>query len=182
MEAHAAVHAILASVRQRRAAADSSHLRRADQLAPRTQDALDRITRRAAELLGVTVACASLLDNERRLLTSGAGLSAELALLLSWPLCQRVIATRQPLAIADARKHALMAKRPAVRDGMVMSYAGAPLIASDGRAMGALFVMTPKPRAWTNAQLALLGDLAAELVSEVEQDLVAARPSCVAVS
>jgi GAF domain-containing protein len=108
---------------------------------------------------------------------SSSGLSAPIAMLLSYPFCKQMIASGQPLTIADGREDPSMARSPAVRDGSVGAFAGTPLVASYGRALGTLFVMDPKPRAWTAPQLDLLVELSALIVSDVELGAVAHRAS-----
>jgi GAF domain-containing protein len=142
-----------------------------------TQQQLDRVTHLAGEMLDAPVACAWLVDAERQLLMSSSGLSAPIAMLLSYPFCKQMIASGQPLTIADGREDPSMARSPAVRDGSVGAFAGTPLVASYGRALGTLFVMDPKPRAWTAPQLDLLVELSALIVSDVELGAVAHRAS-----
>ena len=134
-----------------------------------SQKLLDNLTHRAADSIKVPVACLSLVNGEERLVVSCAGLSAPLAILLTWPLCRHVIATRLPLAIPDVRRHPLMNTQPAVQDGMVMAFAGAPLLTRKGHAIGTLFVMDPKPRCWLPDQVELLCILAAQAMNDIEE-------------
>ena len=168
MESNAAVSMYVTGTRQRRPMPFVDRRRGANGSTPLTQEALDRITQLAARELDAPVACLSLIDAERRLFTSSTGLTAPIALLLAWPFCKQVIASRFSLAVSDAREHAIMSNSPAVRDGLMMAYAGTPLAAGDGRAIGALFVMDPKPRHWSTTQLGLLGELAALIMGQVE--------------
>ena len=154
--------------RQRRPLPFVDRRRRANGSTPLTQDALDRITQLTARELDAPVACLSLIDAERRLFTSSTGLAAPIALLLAWPFCKEIIASGGSLAVSSARENALMAESPAVRDGLMMAFAGTPLAAGDGRAMGALFVMHPGPRHWSATQLERLGELAALITEQVE--------------
>jgi GAF domain-containing protein len=130
---------------------------------------LDTLTRRAADSINVPVACLSLVNGDERLVVSCAGLSAPLAILITWPLCRHVIATRLPLAIPDVRGHPLMNTQPAVQDGMKMAFAGSPLLTRNGHAIGTLFVMDPKPRLWTPDQVELLCVLAAQAMSAIDE-------------
>ena len=144
--------------------------------APLPKSVLDHVTRRAAERCSAPVACVSLVDANRRLLTGSYGLSAPIALLLAWACSSRVVASRRPLMVEDARHHPLMAHSPAVREGMMMAYAGAPLLSADGRAVGVLFVMDPTPRHWTDAELETLVVLAASAVRKLKPSARAAPP------
>jgi GAF domain-containing protein len=136
---------------------------------PASAAALDRLTQLAGRVLDVPIVCASLVDAERRLLTSSYGLSTPTALLISWSFVKEVVASGRPLVVRDGRRHRLVAWNPAVRDGMVTAYVGMPLVASHGRAVGALSVMDQKPRRWSGPQLDLLRKVSARIVGVMEQ-------------
>jgi GAF domain-containing protein len=133
-----------------------------------SQKMLDTLTQRAADVIHVPVACLTLVNGEERLVVSCDGLSAPLAILVTWPLCQHLLSSRLPLAIPDVRRHPLMNTQPAVQDGMVMAFAGAPLLTRRGHAIGTLFVMDPKPRIWTPDEIELLCILAAQAMHGIE--------------
>jgi GAF domain-containing protein len=133
-----------------------------------TQEALDRLTNLAGEVLDVPVVCASLVDSEQHLLASSYGLPVPAALLISYSLRLHVEASRRALVVADGRREPLLAQSPAVRDGTVRACVGIPLRSRDGRAIGTLMAMDPKPRRWTAPQLDLLGKLSALIVDEME--------------
>lgn len=147
-------------------------LNRADLLELETQEALDRFTQLAGAVLEVPIACVALVDADSRLRTSSYGMSPATALLVSYSLWRQVVASGRPLVVTDGRRHPPAARNPAVRDGTVAAYAGMPLAASNGRTVGTLFVMDPKPRSWTAAQLELLAELSLLIVTQME--LVAA--------
>jgi len=134
-----------------------------------TQRTLDDFTRLAGRRLGVPVVYVSLVAGRGRMVASSYGRPVSLALLLCYPFCRHIAASRRPLVVADARRHPLTARTPAVRDGMVTAYAGVPLIDAAGRAVGALCVMDPEPRVWSEGDLALLRDVARLLVRELAQ-------------
>ncbi len=126
--------------------------------------ALDHLTELAAQVLGVPVVCASLVDADRRLLTSSYGLSVPTALLISWSFMRRVVASGRPLVVTDGRRDPLVGATPVVRDGTVAAYVGMPLVARHGRTVGALSVMDAMPRGWSARQLDLLRKFAARIV------------------
>ena len=136
---------------------------------------LDRVTQLAGRALNVPVACVSLVDADRRLLTSSYGLSAPTALLVSWWFMKAVVASGRPLVVRDGRRHPLAARNPAVRDGTVTACVGMPLVRSKGQAVGTLLVMDRRPRRWSAAQLDLLRKLSALIVSEMELRTAARR-------
>ena len=67
----------------------------------------DRVTRMAAELLGVPIVLVSLVDSDRQFFLSCVGLGRELSEERETPLshsfCQYVVAGDEPLVISDAR-------------------------------------------------------------------------------
>lgn len=103
---------------------------------------LDRLTRLAAQILDVPVVCASLVDECRQSVVSSCGL---------WPATGAV-------ASPSAVKRMVMAA----------PHMGVELRAPDGRLVGTLTVMQPKPGLWTDAQVEFLGELAERLVAHVD--------------
>lgn len=146
-------------------------------LASLVQNALDRITTLAGEVLGVPTVCVSLVDAQQQLVASSFGLSVPAAMLLSYTFRSHVVASRRPLVVADGRLDPLLARNPAVRDGTVRACVGMPLRTADGRSVGTLMAMDRRPRRWTVPQLDLLGKLSAMIVSEVELGAAVRRAS-----
>ena len=141
------------------------------------QKALDRITHLAGEVLEVPAVCVSLVDAERQLLVSSYGLSVPAALLLSYTFRTHVVASRRPLVVSDGRLDPLLARNPAVRDGTVRACVGMPLRTADGRSVGTLMAMDPKPRSWTLSQLDFLRKLSTLIVGEMELGAAVRRAS-----
>jgi GAF domain-containing protein len=133
------------------------------------QRTLDDFTQLAGRLLGVPVVHVSLVAARGRMVSSSYGRPVSIALLLCYPFSRHIAASRRPLVVADARRHPLTARTPAVRDGLVTAYAGVPLIDAGGRAVGALCVMDSEPRSWTEGDLELLRDVARLVVRELAQ-------------
>ena len=129
------------------------------------EEAFDRPTRLASDLLGVPVSLVSLVDADRQFVKSQQGLDGVWAIARQTPLthsfCQHAMATKQPLVISDAREHPLVSTNPAILDLGVVAYAGMPLVLDDGHAVGALCPIDHQPREWTNTDLRILKDLAA---------------------
>src|SRR5450432_1380037 len=124
----------------------------------------DRFTRLAVDLLGAPVALVSLVERDRQFFKSACGLSGDWALARQTPLshsfCQHVVERREPLVIADARRHHLVAENLAVRDLSVIAYAGIPLTLADGHVVGAFCAIHTHPHEWTEHELRILADLA----------------------
>lgn len=153
------------------------HPSRTPGYAPASQGALDRLTALAGETLGVGSVCVSLVDAERRLVTSSYGLPVPLALLLSHAFRTHVITSRRPLVVTDGQRDPVVADNPAVRDGTVRACVGLPLDTADGRPVGTLLAMDQRAREWTVADLDLLRTSAALIVSEIELGAAVRRVS-----
>jgi diguanylate cyclase len=132
----------------------------------------DRFTRLAVDLLGAPVALVSLVERDRQFFKSACGLSGDWALARQTPLshsfCQHVVERREPLVIADARRHHLVAENLAVRDLSVIAYAGIPLTLADGHVVGAFCAIHTHPHEWTEHELRILADLAAAVRTQLE--------------
>ena len=135
-------------------------------------DGFDRYARLAAEVLGAPVALVSLVDADRQFFKSCLGLPEPWATRRGTPLshsfCQHAIARREPLIIPDARRDPALRDNPAIRDLSVVAYAGVPLMNAAGHALGTLCVIDDRPREWPPHHIALLKDLAAAVVTQIE--------------
>ena len=70
--------------------------------------------------------------------------------------------------VEDTRRHPLVRSNPAIRELSWISYAGVPLTTGGGQTAGALCVIDALPRVWSPRDVALLQDLAASVVTEME--------------
>ncbi len=134
--------------------------------------AFDRFTRLTTQMLHAPIALVTLIDRDRQFFLSQIGLPEPWASQRQTPLshsfCQHVVRLNQPLIITDAREHPLVQANPAIVDWQVIAYAGIPLLTSDGVAVGALGVIDHEPRTWTADEIAILTDLAASVMTEIE--------------
>ena len=128
------------------------------------EPAFDALTRLANRLLGTQTALVSLVGAERQFVLSEDGLREPVRSARETPLshsvCQHVVASGEPLVVSDARAHPLVADSPAIEALGVVAYLGAPVRAPGGAVLGALCVIEPQEREWTDAELAGLTDLA----------------------
>ncbi|HET7423666.1 MAG TPA: PAS domain S-box protein [Gemmatimonadales bacterium] len=142
------------------------------------EEGFDRLTRMAARLLGAPIALITVIADDRQFFKSATGLAEPWASRRGAPLshsfCRHVVASGEPLVVEDARRHPLLRPNPAVRDFGWIAYAGVPLVTRQGDVLGALSVIDTMPRLWSERDVALLTDLGACAVSEIE--LRAARP------
>jgi two-component system cell cycle sensor histidine kinase/response regulator CckA len=158
-----------------------SLLLRPDRLAALRQTALldtppeegfDRLTRMAARLLGAPTSLISLVTDERQFFKSTMGLpepwATQRTAPLSFSFCSTVAGTGEPLVVEDARRHPLLRHSQALRELGWISYAGVPLVSREGHVLGSFCVVDRTPRLWSERDIALLQDLAASAVTEIE--------------
>lgn len=136
------------------------------------EEAFDRFTRLASDLLRVPVSLVSLVAGDRQFFKSQHGLPQPWAEARQTPLshsfCQHAVATKRPVVIEDARLSGLVKDNLAIRDLDVIAYAGMPLILDDGYAVGALCAIDSQPRQWNEHELRILEDLAAAVKTQLE--------------
>jgi len=147
-------------------------LRRSALLDSPVEAAFDRLTRLATEILGVPVSLVSLVDGDRQFFKSAIGLpepwASQRETPLSYSFCQHVVREAMPLVVADARLDPVLSTNLAVAELGVVAYAGIPIMTSDGYALGSFCAIDSKPRAWTEHEIGILGELTALVVSEIE--------------
>ncbi|GAC1651548.1 MAG: ATP-binding protein [Herpetosiphon sp.] len=136
------------------------------------EEAFDRYTRLATTMLRAPIALVSLVDGDRQFFKSCVGLpepySSHRQTPLSHSFCQYTVDRAQPLVVTDARLDPLLKDNLAIPDLNVIAYAGMPLITSRGYVLGSLCVIDSRPRVWTASEQAILADLAAAVVTEIE--------------
>lgn len=135
------------------------------------EEAFDRFTRAASQVLNVPVALISVLDGERQFFKSAVGLPEPFAAARETPLshsfCQHVVTTGEPLIVADARQNPLVRENLAIPDLGVVAYAGVPILDPQGRPIGAFCAIDSAPRQWSMAELTLLKTCAEHVTREV---------------
>jgi two-component system cell cycle sensor histidine kinase/response regulator CckA len=110
----------------------------------------------------------SLVDNDRQWFKSKVGTTtSETSRDIAF--CAHGILQPQVFVIGDARADDRFATNPMVTgDPKVRFYAGAPLITSDGHALGMLCVNSPAARTLTAEQSAGLRALSRQVVAQLE--------------
>lgn len=138
----------------------------------RADQAFDRLARLAAQVLRAPVGIVSLIDDERQYYMGSYGLTGRMAEELSTPVprtfCRFTVARDAPLVVENAATDPLVRGSPAVVEDGVRAYAGVPLRTADGQILGTLCVTDVAPRKWGTAETALLEDLAASAMTEIE--------------
>lgn len=124
------------------------------------EERFDRFTRLARRLFGVPIALVSLVDHSRQWFKSRDGLDAtETSRDISF--CGHAILGRDVFVIPDARADTRFADNPLVTGAPdIAFYAGAPVHAPDGSALGTLCIIDRVPREFSNEDREALQDLA----------------------
>jgi PAS domain S-box-containing protein len=135
------------------------------------EEAFDRLARLAARLLAAPIALVTLVDSDRLFLKACLGLPEPWAsarqLPLSHSLCQRLLASGQPLVLSDVHADPLARGNQAVAEFGVAAYLGIPLRFA-GQVVGSVCVADRQPRGWTEEDVAVLADVAGLVLTEIE--------------
>ena len=111
------------------------------------EERLDRLTRMAADVFGTPIALVSLIDEHRQWFKSRLGLDvAETP--REWSFCDHLIRSGDSsLVVQDATTDSRFSANPLVtQPPKIRFYAGVPLVAPSGHALGALCVVDTMPR------------------------------------
>jgi hypothetical protein len=127
------------------------------------EERYDRITRRLAVTLGMSIAYVALLDADRQWLKSNAGcMPTETGRDQSF--CAHTILGDEPLIVRDASRDPRFRGNPmVVGEPHIRFYAGVPLVGSDGQNVGTVCVADPRPREFGAADLRVLVAHAAQI-------------------
>jgi len=134
-----------------------------------SEQAFDDLAGLAALACEVPIALISLVDRDRQWFKSHIGID-----LAGTPrdisFCAHAILTPgKVMEVNDAREDERFRYNPlVVGDPNIVFYAGAPLVAPTGEAIGTLCIMDNKPRHLTDMQRRLLAGLAAQAVTQLE--------------
>ncbi len=132
------------------------------------EPAFDRITRLAAQIFRVPIALVALVDRDRQWYKSRFGVEIDQT-PRSQSFCADTILGTGSMVVPDARLderfagHALVTGEPFIR-----FYAGAPLTTPRGFRLGTLCISDTMARLFTDTEVAMLEDLAAIVVAEME--------------
>jgi PAS domain S-box-containing protein len=152
-------------------------LYRYDVLDTAPEPSFDRLTRMAARAFDAPLSLISLVDRERQFLKSHQGLenfaSLDNCAILEpreVSFCSHAILTNEITVVCDAAADSRFADNPLVTgDTHIRFYAAAPLRTKEGFHLGTICVLDQQPRpAPDGKQLALLGDLADEVMEQLE--------------
>jgi signal transduction histidine kinase len=128
----------------------------------------DDIVQLASNVCGTPMSLVTLVDTDRQWFKARVGTDlTETSRELSF--CAHAILGRDLLVVPDATKDARFADNPSVdMDGGIRFYAGAPLVTTEGYALGTLCVLDNTPRHLDIEQLQALRALARQVTSQME--------------
>ena len=132
--------------------------------------AFDRLSGLAARLLGTGHAKVTLFTDQDTVI-GGYGLPPGVVggpALLTGQLSAMVVRTGSPLVISRAGEDERVAGLEAVTSGQVQAYLGVPIVAASGHVVGVLAAYDAEPRDWSHDEAALLEQLGASVVAELE--------------
>ena len=145
-----------------------------DLLSPDVDPLLQDIAAEAAARLGLPVSLISVVLDEALHVAGfhgpeGLWLDETRGHPVEWSFCATSVRTRDAFVVENAQVHPYHRTNPLVTQDGVRCYAGVPLISSRGYVLGNLCVVGLEERHFTDAEVTVLRDLAAEAVRRIEQ-------------
>ncbi|MEI6161358.1 MAG: PAS domain-containing protein, partial [Roseococcus sp.] len=130
----------------------------------------DHVVRLAARLLDVPIALISLVDQDRQWFKSVIGLDGVTETPRELAFCDHAIRGQDVMVVPDATEDPRFAGNPLVTgEPGIRFYAGAPLITSDGHALGTLCVIDRVPhQALSDRDAQILAELAGFIRDKLE--------------
>jgi signal transduction histidine kinase len=146
-----------------------SELRVLELVGPDSNEAFNRLTRLAVQLVGAESAAVTIIGAPNAYIQGATGaVPAGIEIPADQTICSRVARSGQPLIIEDTRHRDDLCNLFRAEKGVAISYLGVPLVTSTGHTVGALCCFGGQPLEWTAKQCEALEDLAASVVSEIE--------------
>jgi predicted PurR-regulated permease PerM len=145
-------------------------------LSGNAREELDAIALRAADVFNVDFAVISAIDADQEFIigqsrklpgTPGAEENDMLVIPRDEAVCDYVVATGEPLVIADTERDPRFTDNPTIKKWNARFYAGAPLRSADGHVFGAMCILGKEPRTLDEDEMKVLATIAADVVAEI---------------
>ncbi len=137
-------------------------------------DTFDRVARVAARCFGTPMATVAIVDADRIWFKATHGLDGLQQVERELGLCASAILDGVPYVVRDALNDPRTAGNSLVHGAPgIRFYAAAPIVTSDGHRIGTVNVLDTEPRDPTENEIAILSDLAAIVMDELELRLSA---------
>ncbi|MEV4276467.1 GAF domain-containing protein [Actinoplanes xinjiangensis] len=137
---------------------------------------LDRIASHSAGRLHAPVSMVSILLDSAQLVIGRHGLpdtGTEIdGTPAEWSLCTQTVLAGRAYRVTDNTTDPLHADNPVLAMAGLRSYAGVPLIDDSGHVLGAHCVVDVTPRHFSEAEIAVLDEGAADVMRALRQHLV----------
>jgi PAS domain-containing protein/CheY-like chemotaxis protein len=133
---------------------------------------LQKIVEDVVKRFGVSSSFISIIMKDRQWLRASSGIKGRLldepGVLRTESFCTHVVQGNAPLVVPDAAVHPLFSQNPLVKEGLLRSYAGAPLVTPDGAVLGSLCMVDSKPMQISFDQVNELVEMARQVAGELE--------------
>ena len=141
-------------------------------LSPEVDAILQQTTEEAAARLALPTSTVTVVLDEAQFFAAHHGLAEWMqqsrGTPVEWSFCAHAVATGETFVVEDATTHPLVRDTPLVLNDGIRCYAGVPLVTSRGHVVGTLCVIGTEPRAFTEAELDVLRELAHKAVERIE--------------
>jgi GAF domain-containing protein len=143
-----------------------------DLFSPDVRKVLDGLATKAATSLGSPFGIVSIVLDGAQYFAGSHGVGGWLAEAegtpVEWSFCANVVRHRKPYIVDDATVDPLQHDNPLVVQDGIRSYAGVPIMSSDGHVLGAYCVVGTDAHHFTEAEIVQLESMAADVVAAIE--------------
>ncbi len=146
-----------------------SVLKRYEILDTPPEGAFNRIASLAVKMFNTPIALVSLVDKEQVFFKANVGMPGIQYVERGVSLCSLAVLNNEPTVFSNASNEPCLVANPLVAGSFGLKfYAGAPIITHDGYNIGTVCIVDKKPREFTENDKAMLQDLAAIVMDEME--------------